>query len=159
MLQGAVVDGLAIEEPESERVPVARYSALAKAGELDTVRTEWLAHPMMRLEGVHGRERAMLERIVADYGGADLHAYDPSHYAFDIDVPASLAASAIPVLLLTGRHETDARKAHAEHIRRRVLNCRETVFEASGHLSNLTEPALLNEAIGAFIDAVERNPA
>ncbi len=159
LLQGAVVDGLDIAEPEAERVPVAEYAGLATAGRLNAVKSAWLAHPMMQLPEGHARERALLDLIVAGYGGADLRAYDPAHYAFDIDVLASLAASALPVLLLTGAKETGARKAHAAAIRKRVLNCREVVFENGGHLSNLSEPDALNETLAEFVDAIERNSA
>lgn len=159
ILQGAVVDGLDIEEPEAERVPVAEYAALAKAGELNAVKSKWLAHPMMQLSRGHDREQNLLDLTVAEYSGADLRAYDPAHYAFKVDVLAALAASAIPVLLLTGANETDARKAHAASIRRRVLNCREAIFKKSGHLSNLTEADALNAKVAEFLDAVERNSA
>ena len=159
VLQGAVVDGLGIEEPGAERVPVAEYAELAKAGELNAVKSAWLAHPMMQLPRGHRREKELLELIVAGYSGADLRAYDPDHYAFQTDVLAALGASAIPVLLLTGAKETEARRSHAATIRRRVLNCREIIFEASGHLPNLTEAEVLNDKLADFIDAVERNSA
>ena len=157
ILLGAVVDGLDIEELEADRVPIAEYARLAKAGNLNAVKSAWLAHPMMQLPSGHSREQALLEHIVAGYGGADLRAFDPAHYTFRIDVLAALAASAIPVLLLTGAKETGARKAHAATIGRRVPDCREVIFEESGHLANLTEPDALNATLADFINAVERN--
>ena len=155
LLQGAVVDGLEIVESDAERVPVADYAKLAASGRLDTVRSQRLAHPMMQLPAGYAAEDALLRTIVADYDGADLVSFEPSHYDFDGDILKALAASKIPVLLLTGAGETDARKAHAKAICRAARDCREIVFEKSGHLPNLTEAGAVNAAIREFLLAVD----
>jgi pimeloyl-ACP methyl ester carboxylesterase len=155
LLQGAVVDGLDIDESDAERVPVADFAALAADGRLDEVKSRWLAHPLMQLPAGHAEEEALLRQIVTDYGGSDLLSFERSHYAFDADILGALADSNLPVLLLTGAAETDARKAHAEAIRQAVRNCREIFFEKSGHLPNLTEAGAVNACIREFLLAVD----
>lgn len=155
LLQGAVVDGLDIGESAAERVPVAEFAALASDGKLDAVKTRWLAHPMMQLPAGHAEEEALLQQIVSNYDGSDLLSFEPSHYAFDTDILNALANSNLPVLILTGTFETDARKAHAVAIRRAVRNCREILFEKSGHLPNLTETSAVNAGIREFLLAVD----
>ena len=81
--------------------------------------------------------------------------FEPSLYAFDADILHALADSNLPVLLLTGAAETDARKAHAEAIGQAARNCREILFEKSGHLPNLTETGAVNAVIREFLLAVD----
>jgi 3-oxoadipate enol-lactonase len=155
LLQGAVVDGLDIDESPAERVPVAEFAALAADGRLDAVKTRWLAHPMMQLPAGHAAEEALLRQLITDYEASDLMSFEPSHYAFDADILRALADSNLPVLLLTGAGETNARKAHAEAIGRAARNCREILFEESGHLPNLTETGAVNAVIREFLLAVD----
>jgi pimeloyl-ACP methyl ester carboxylesterase len=159
LLQGAVVDGLDVPEPESEHVPIEHYANLARGGRLKEVIEHWLRHPMMLLPESSITEQHLLNVIVADYSGMDLVNYDPQHYQFDEDVVTKLNASALPVLLLTGTLETEARKAHAKEILNRVVNSHEIIFAASGHLSNLTEPEAFNRAVTDFCRANDRNVA
>ena len=159
LLQGAVVDGLDVPEPESERVPIERYSELARTGHLQKVIEHWLQHPMMALPEGNIKERQLLNDIVANYNGMDLVNYDPQHYQFKENVLAKLGASTLRVMLLTGVRETEVRKRHATEILKRAANCREIVFNDSGHLSNLTEPAAFNRAVTDFCRSNDRNVA
>jgi pimeloyl-ACP methyl ester carboxylesterase len=159
LLQGAVVDGLDIAEPEAERVPVARYAEMAAAGHLDDVIADWLAHPMMSLPTGHDAEQRLLREIVGDYRGADLVHFEPAHYTFEIDVLEALATRSPPILILTGAHETLARKRHAQAICERAAECREIVFADSGHLSNLTEPHHFNRVVAEFLSTLDRRAA
>ena len=82
LLQGAVIDGMRLEEHESERVPVAEYAELARAGCIDEVRRRWLAHPMMALDPKFADEAKLLRRLLADYGGDDLVALDSNNMRY-----------------------------------------------------------------------------
>ncbi len=150
ILQGAVVDGLQVTSAESERVPVAHFAKLANSGLLDVVRQQWLAHPMMSLAPGLTDEARLLASILNDYRGADLAGFDAASYAFDGDLLGALGALTIPVLLITGGHETAARKQHAREILARAPNAQEVIIEHGGHLSSLTEPRPFNDAIRAF---------
>jgi pimeloyl-ACP methyl ester carboxylesterase len=155
ILQGAAVDGLHIDEPDSERIPIAEYANLAKSGGIVEVRRRWREHPMMRLAAGCEAESRLLAKILADYSGADLNASDATNHSQADDVFNRLDTVNVPILLITGARETAARKQHAEAIRSRVANCVSLQLENSGHLSNLTEPDRYNHAVLTFCEKVE----
>lgn len=154
LLQGAPVDGLDIDASADDRVPVTEYARLAGAGRIDEVRKRWLAHPMMQLGGDHDAQNRLLQSILADYTGRDLR--EPGGYRFGHDVLAAMSRFSRPALLLTGAHETAARRRHAEVLLERMPNCSEVVFSNSGHLCNLTEAASYNAAVAEFCARVDQ---
>lgn len=156
LLQGAVVDGLDVEEDEPERVPMIEYVALAKSGRLDEVRRRWMQHPMMRLGAEFAAEARLIEGILDDYRGADLMDFDAASYDFNIDIPAQLEQIGVPTLVLTGTQETIARKRHARELLAHISSSREVLFEGSGHLCNLTSAAEYNDAVRQFCSRAER---
>ncbi len=155
ILQGAAIDGIEAAGPERERVPVDEYAALAGQGRMDEVRRRWLAHPMTRIGDGHPEAERLLRRMLTDYEGRDLVDYQPASYAFGIDVPGALAASGLPLLLLTGEEETEARRGMADVLRERVPGAREVLLPGGGHLSNLSEPDAYNDALRRFCRGVD----
>lgn len=158
LLQGAPVDGLDVDVPAHDRVPVTEYARLAKAGRLDEVRERWLAHPMMQLGDGHEHEARLLRAILADYTGRDLVDVDASEYAFEHDVLAAMSRFPRPALLLTGARETTSRRRHARALLEHMPDCREVVFPDSGHLCNLTEAGGYNAAVTDFCTGVDQPP-
>ena len=154
-LQGPVIDGFSVEEPEHERIPVADYADLVRAGNLPEFRRQWRDHPMMALDHAPERNVALARTMLEDYEGRDLAAFRPEQYAYDGDVLRELARFQQPVLLLTGARETQARKAQADKLRHTFPDVREVILERSGHLSNLTEPRAYNDALRSFCLGVE----
>ena len=159
LLQGAVVDGFDVAGHDDEHVPVNEYAELARRDELQEVISRWLQHPMMWLDDEHENEQRLLQTILADYPGSDLIDYDADSYAYATDVYAALAHFAKPTLLLTGARETYTRRMHAEALMTQIPDCQEVVFENSGHLSNLTEPRLFNQAVVEFCRRIENGNA
>ena len=159
LLQGAVIDGFKASAPGDEPVPIAAYAALAKEGQLPEVIDRWLQHPLMWLGEGHDRELQWLRDILADYKGTDLIEFHPERYAFDADVLAAMDGFPRPTLLLTGAAETAARREHASELLRRIPECREVVFDHSGHLSNLSEPERYNQTVVDFCTSVDQGPA
>ena len=155
LLQGAVVDGVDIPEHDNDSVPVAEYARFAKGGKLAEVVEHWLQHPMMWLGDNHESERRLLQTIMGDYSGSDLINYDEDSYAFDSDVLGALANFPRPTLLLTGARETQTRRLHADALKQRLPCCSEVILEKSGHLSNLTEPLVFNQAVFDFCTGVD----
>lgn len=158
LLQGPAVDGLVLEEPDRERIPIREFAALARAGKMDEVRQRWLAHPMMALGRGHARQRRLLETILADYEGADLlgAASGETFFSYSHDVLSRLGRMDVPTLILTGAHETSTRREHARKLLNSIPGCREIEFADSGHLSNLTEVERYNQAVVDFCAAVEK---
>jgi pimeloyl-ACP methyl ester carboxylesterase len=159
VLQGAIVDGLAVQDAGSERIPLEDYAALAKRGRLDEIRARWLAHPMMALQGNDPGAAALLADIVGDYEARDLIDLDPSSYRFPRDTLDGIAGFARPVLLITGAAETAARKEHARRLMESAPDCREIVMQKSGHLANLEESEAFNAAVAEFVTDAERGRA
>ena len=156
VLQGAVVEGLSVAESERERIPVADYAEMVRQGRLDEFRRRWLQHPMMHIPAQAEDAAALLREILADYRGADLEVYAPELYGFPMDISAAMHTLVLPTLLLTGAHETDARKAHAARILQSIRGAREITLERSGHLGNLTEPETYNRAVIDFCGGVDQ---
>ncbi len=155
VVQGAVVDGFEVDEPIDERVPVAKYAELARNGRLNEAVRAWREHPMMSLPDDRQTERRLIDLMLTAYEGRDLLDFDASHYAFTEDVISALSKLSLPVLVLTGRHETASRKAHEREILRRARNSSQVEFSDSGHLSNLTEPASYNRVVAEFLANVD----
>ena len=155
ILQGAVVDGLEVDDNETDRVPVAEFATLTRDGKLNEVRTRWLNHPMMQLDSIHTEAARLLSGIVAEYSGRDLIEFEPGNYEFSLDVLAALSNFDRPVLIVTGAGETEARRKHAAELLRRIPMSAEVILADSGHLSNLTEPDRFNQAVTDFVREAE----
>lgn len=152
LLQGPAVDGFEPEEAPGERIPIEDYARLARAGRVDEVGRLWLAHPMMTRAG--GAEtRRLLDAIMRDYRGADLLAERRS--SPPVSVLDEITAFRRPCLLLTGAHETAARRAHAGKLLELMPDCRQVLLEQSGHLSNLSEPEAYNRHVSGFCARVD----
>jgi pimeloyl-ACP methyl ester carboxylesterase len=155
ILQAPVIDGIALEPSETERIPMKEFADLARAGQLGEVRRRWLEHPMMALGPGHAELERRLEEIVADYQGKDLLEYSPASHSFPHDVLARLSLLDRPCLILTGAHETATRREHARRLVESMPYAREIVFEHSGHLSNLVEAEAYNREVEAFCANVD----
>ena len=155
ILQAPVIDGFVLDHPESERIPMEEFAALARASQLDEVRKRWLAHPMMALGAGNERLHKDIEEIMDDYQGKDLLEYSPNSHTFPHDVLAELSRFDRPCLILTGGQETATRREHARRLRESLPHAREIVFRHSGHLSNLLEAEAYNRQVAAFCASVD----
>ena len=154
-LQGPVIDGFTVEEPERERIPIAHYADLVRSGNLAGFRQQWKAHPMMAMDHAPEASVALLNTMLQAYEGRDLVAFTPEHYAYEPDLLAELSRFSRPVLLLTGGKETAARKAQANKLLETFPDVREVILPKSGHLSNLVEPDAYSDALRSFLRGVE----
>lgn len=151
VVQGAMVDGLNIEDDGAERLPLSEFTALARERRLDVLRARWLQHPLLgATQGSNDSAATALRAIVNDYTARDLLelpvAPTTRRYA-PLEVLPSLAA---PVLVVTGSSETTARKAHARAIAQAARVGQETVLADCGHLPNIENPAAFNRALEDF---------
>jgi pimeloyl-ACP methyl ester carboxylesterase len=155
ILQGAVIDGLDVEEQWSDNVPISEYAALAKAGRVEEVKQRWQQHPMMRLAPGCESGSQLVADILGDYSGADLVNFAAERYGYPVDVLEALPSLAIPTMVITGKHETESRKRHGDEIQSRVNDCETVLLNDSGHLSNISEPGQYNDAVRRFCEKVE----
>jgi pimeloyl-ACP methyl ester carboxylesterase len=146
-LTGLVVSGAPLPAlvPREEMIDLDRFRALAAGGDLATLRSEWAQHPLMQ---THTPEAAaLMAAILADYDGRDLLA--PS------DTPGfpreALAMLAVPVLALTGEHDTPWRKACAKALAATAPRTMHALIAQAGHLANADNPARFNALVAAFL--------
>lgn len=146
-LTGLVVSGAplpALVERE-EVIDLDRFRALAAAGDLATFRTEWARHPLMQTHSAQAR--ALMAEILADYDGRDL--FVPSEApGFPREV---LGALAMPVLAMTGEHDTPWRKACAAALAKTAPRARHALIADAGHIANADNPAAFNAAVSSFL--------
>ena len=155
LLQGAVVDGVVADGPEYENIPFFEYAELVRGGQLEIMRQRWSQHPLLALRSGLDDARRLLDEILNDYDGADLLDFSPEMFTTSLDVPGKLSRLRVPTLILTGAMETVRLRAHAAKLLELIPDSREVVFAHSGHLSNLSEPALFNEQVLRFCTGVD----
>ncbi len=139
--------------PREEVIDLARYRALAAAGDLAQFRAEWAQHPLMQ---THSPEAAALAAaMLADYDGRDLlHGGGEAP-----DLPREVAALLpMPVLSLTGEHDTPWRRACARALADLAPRARHAEIVAAGHLANADNPAAFDAAVTAFLRACASKP-
>lgn len=152
-LTGLVVSGAPLPAlvERQEVIDLDRFHALAAVGDLATLRAEWARHPLMQ---THSSEAsALMTKILADYDGRDLLV--PSNAP---GLPReALAGLAMPVLAMTGEHDTPWRKACAAALAATAPHARLALLPDAGHLANADNPAAFNALIRDFLRP--RSPA
>jgi pimeloyl-ACP methyl ester carboxylesterase len=146
-LTGLVVSGAPLPAlvPREEVIDLDRFRALAAAGDMATMRAEWAQHPLM---ATHSPEAAALTAaMLADYDGRDLlMPSDPPGFPREV-----LRALAMPVLAITGAHDTQWRKACAAAIAETAPRAMHALVPQAGHLANVDNPARFNALVAAFL--------
>lgn len=146
-LTGLVVSGAPLPAlvERQEVIDLDRFRALAAAGDLERLRAEWSRHPLMETHG--SQARALMREILADYDGRDLLA--PSNApGFPREAAALLA---MPVLAMTGAHDTLWRRECARVLATLAPRARHLEIPGAGHLSNADNPAAFNTALVQFL--------
>jgi pimeloyl-ACP methyl ester carboxylesterase len=158
-LQGVAVDGLALGAcDDRERIPLEAYAEHVRAGHPERAREAWLAHPMMRLHARAERWAPLLRAMVEGWSGEDL-LVPPSEAGAPIDVCAAVDRLTMPVLVLTGEHETRSRREQAAWLVRNAPRARERCLADAGHLCNLEQHDGYDTAVAVFLHAVETGRA
>lgn len=128
-----------------EVIDLARFEALARAGDLASIRAEWSRHELMRHE--NPATSALVEAMLSDYEGRDLLA--PSQMP---GVPReALAHLPMPLLALTGAGDSRWRRECARALGELVPRGSHALVQGAGHLANLDQPAIFNRTVGDFL--------
>ena len=146
-LTGLVVSGAPLPAlvERQEVIDLERFRALAAQGDLERLRAEWSRHPLME---THTPEaRTLMLDILADYDGRDLLSHSPAP-GFPREAAALLA---MPVLAMTGAHDTLWRRECARVLATLAPRARHLEIPAAGHLANANNPAAFNTAVAAFL--------
>jgi len=146
-LTGLVVSGAPLPAlvERQEVIDLDHFRALAAAGDLERLRAEWSRHPLM--ETHTPAARALMLDILADYDGRDL--LNPSPVpGFPREAAALLA---MPVLAMTGAHDTLWRRECARVLASLAPRARHLEIPAAGHLANADNGPAFNAALVQFL--------
>ncbi len=144
VVSGAPIPALVTRE---EVIDLDRFRMLAATGDLATFRAEWAQHPLMATH--HPDAGALMAEILADYDGRDLAAPGVTP-----DCPReALAAFPMPVLAMTGEHDTPWRKACAAALSQTAPRAMHALVPDAGHLANADNPDRFNALVSCFLRA------
>ncbi|WP_033376885.1 alpha/beta fold hydrolase [Porphyrobacter sp. AAP82] len=150
VVSGAPLPALVARE---EVIDLERYRSLARTGNLAAFRAEWAHHPLMR---THSAEAARLAgAMLADYAGRDLVAGGGEAPGLPREVLGMLP---MPVLSMTGEHDTPWRRACARALGEVAPRARHVEIAQAGHLANADNPADFDAAVSAFLRACAARP-
>ena len=150
-------DFLGAGNPESDgELSLARYRALVREFNMDAFRRAWRAHPLMRLETDDPAPRALLDRMLARYPGADLAAEPASAAVVDVKALAQLT---LPVLIVNGSADTSERIAAGDRLMQLLPRAVRGWVPGAGHLANLDNPVGYHEVLIAFLRRQSRAAA
>lgn len=137
---------------QTDEIPLDLCRALARQGDVASVRRIWAEHPFTRLVRADADAEKRLASMIARYPGADL-LEDP--------VPAPLGdvrTLAVPALVLNGEHDLPSRIAAGVALAKALPNAQHRVLRDAGHLANLDDPLAYEAALQAFVEALPPNP-
>lgn len=139
---GAPLPALVARE---EAIDLDHFRALVANGDLERLRAEWSRHPLMATQSADAR--AQMIEILTDYDGRDLMARS--------DLPdfprEAMAKLAVPVLAMTGAHDTLWRRACAEALAKTAPRAIHALVPGAGHLANADNPARFNALVASFL--------
>jgi len=149
---GSRITGLAVSGAplpalveREEVIDLDHFRALVEAGDMAAFRAEWAAHPLMQTRTPEARTLAAA--MLADYDGRDL--------VFPTEAPGfpreALAMLPMPVLAMTGEHDTPWRRACAAALAAAAPRASHALIPGAGHLANADNPAAFNAAVARFL--------
>jgi pimeloyl-ACP methyl ester carboxylesterase len=146
-LTGLVVSGAPLPAlvPREEVIDLDRFRALAAAGDVERLRAEWSRHPLMQTHTAAAR--ALVLDILADYDARDLLAAGEAP-----GLPREvLAMLSMPVLAMTGAHDTLWRRECARVLAEVAPRAQHVEIAGAGHLANADNPDGFNAAVTRFL--------
>jgi pimeloyl-ACP methyl ester carboxylesterase len=135
-----------------EVIDLEHLRALVASGDLAGFRAEWSRHPLMQ---THAPEAAALVAVMlGGYDGRDLVAGSGEAPGLPREVLSMLS---MPVLSMTGEHDTPWRRACALALGAVAPRARHLEIPRAGHLANADNPAAFNAAVAAFLNPLCRS--
>ena len=147
ILISAPLHGMEGLEPEPGRLQREELGAMARAGKLAEMKILWRRHAYMR---VCSYAHPLRDRMVEAYEARDLLAGKRPPLQFSMQ---DLATLRMPVLAMVGATDTPWRRRCAELIAAEAPKGELAIVPEAGHLCSLDEPAFVNDAIEAFLQA------
>jgi 3-oxoadipate enol-lactonase len=136
---------------------VDEFRQLVLDGGADAFRRVWRAHPLMKLHTSDAKSHALLDAMLARYPARELLA-PGSTPSPPVGAP-SLEQFRKPVLVVNGEFDTRARLQAGERLRESLPLAERILISDAGHLPNLDNPVVYNQAILAFLRRQSRAAA
>lgn len=152
ILQGASLDGYMPESNPEDQIPLNHYSMLVKKGLIETVRNEWLKHPMMQIPTSNLAVKKQIQEILNRYSGEDLKENITEQMAFPVNIAENLQKITIPTLIIEGKEEIALLKEVANKLLEGIQGSKKIVITGGGHLINFIKPEKYNQAVIEFIN-------
>jgi pimeloyl-ACP methyl ester carboxylesterase len=147
VLIGAPLHGIVPHRETEEAIPRALYADMVRNGQLQAMKANWAAHPLVR---VSEAAAPLLAAILADYDGRDLK---PDSAPIEISV-ADISALPMPVLAIAGDRDTEWRRRVAAFIGATAPHGRFVSIDDAGHLCNLDNPARFNMILAQLLFSI-----
>jgi pimeloyl-ACP methyl ester carboxylesterase len=149
VLAGARAQPADEAEKESREQQAQRVLDQGLGFAVDSIFTNLLAKPALSEKaGVISRVREMILRT--DPRGA---AAAQRGMAARRDYSRDLAGITVPTLIIAGREDAVRRPDDAEFIHHGVRNSRLEIIDEAGHLMNMEQPEIFNQALIGFLEA------
>lgn len=145
VLQGISLAGIPDHSNASDRIALADYADLVRAGQIDAMKRHWAEHALMA--GLSGEAAEIGAAMLADYDGRDLLA-GPAGPSARLD---SVAGLTMPVLAITGDADTPWRRSVTQALARNAPLGQARFVRGAGHLCNLSHAPAYNTAVSAFL--------
>lgn len=121
---------------------------------IEAAREMWLADPMFAPALANPQVAQALVRIVSDYSGWAWANDDPGLLP---DPPAAMRVEeiSVPTLAIVGELDVPDFHGVVDTLSSRIEGARKVVLPGVGHMSNMEDPRAFNEAVLAFLAAVD----
>ena len=136
--------------PESFRSGVA-FGPLAKEKGVKAAIDAWVAHPFFVPAAEQPAVLARLNEIVGAYHG---YAWTTTETLQETPTPLTaenLDAIKVPTLVIVGERDIPEFREVAQHMAENIAGARLVTVPNAGHMSNMEQPAVVNEAILSFL--------
>jgi pimeloyl-ACP methyl ester carboxylesterase len=131
-----------------EEIPLGIYRRLARQGDMPSVRRLWSCHPFTQLTSTDRSARRHLACLLARYPGTDLLLPAVAQPPLS---RAALRSLRLPVLIINGERDLEARHAAGVALSRAIPSATRTVIANAGHLPNLDSPASYAQVVDDFL--------
>ena len=148
VLLDAVLDGVPWD-PESA-AGLDEVARRVRAGGLPAGRAAWLAHPLFAAARQRPGLASRLAAMVADYPGQHWLGQDP-HQRTGPEPIDALEQVTVPTLVAVGDQDVPGFREMSAVLARRIPGAQYRVISGAGHMTNLEQPAAVNDLLARFL--------
>ena len=154
-VSGLVLQGPPLDDPpppssDASTLPLARYAALLRQGDRESLLRELASHPLMDVGPESLEVQAEIIAMLRDYRGEDLLAPGPATDSQRL-VASDLVGVKAPTLVITGSQELLWLRAISDRIARNIRGARRRNIRGGRHFVNMTHIRGYNMVVSEFL--------